>query len=175
MIWRPGWLCVRKSLLSIPETAHRIFASTTSPCWLRQPTRRGRSKSASKCLRISSNASRRRTDSENVGVNALACNLKSGVRKVSNQLSANQTCLDTSLTLRAVRWGDLQVVAQLIYDTCEAEGDTSVAVTPDDLANEWKYQGFNPEQDACLVEAREPACGRLCGAFRCQRPLRPER
>ena len=79
---------------------------------------------------------------------------------MTNQLSANETCLDASLTLRAVRWDDLHVVAQLIYDICEAEGDTSVAVTPDDLANEWKYEGFNPEQDACLVEARD---GRAVG------------
>ena len=79
---------------------------------------------------------------------------------MTNQLSANETYLDASLTLRAVRWGDSHGVAQLIYDTCEAEGDTSVAVTPDDLANEWKYEGFNPEQDAYLVEARD---GRAVG------------
>ena len=35
-----------------------------------------------------------------------------------------------------------------------------MAVTPDDLANEWKYEGFNPEQDAFLVETRD---GRLVG------------
>ena len=79
---------------------------------------------------------------------------------MTTQLSANETGPEASLTLRAVRWDDLHVVAQLIYDICEAEGDTSVAVTPDDLANEWKYEGFNPEQDACLVEARD---GRAVG------------
>jgi mycothiol synthase len=79
---------------------------------------------------------------------------------VRNQLSANEKSLDASLTLRAVRWDDLHVLAQLIYEVCKAEGDTSVAVTPDDLANEWKYAGFNPEQDACLVEARD---GRAVG------------
>ena len=79
---------------------------------------------------------------------------------MTTQLSANETGPEAPLTLRAVRWDDLQVVTQLIYDICEAEGDTSVAVTPDDLANEWKYEGFNPEQDACLVEARD---GRAVG------------
>jgi len=73
---------------------------------------------------------------------------------------SNDAVLDASLTLRTVRRDDLHTLAQLIYDICEAEGDTSVAVTPDDLANEWAYEGFNPEQDAFLVETRD---GRLTG------------
>lgn len=73
---------------------------------------------------------------------------------------SNDAVLDASLTLRTVRRNDLHALAQLIYDICEAEGDTSVAVTPDDLTNEWAYEGFNPEQDAFLVETCE---GRLAG------------
>ena len=53
--------------------------------------------------------------------------------------------------LRAARWEDLNAVAQFIYSTCEAEGDTGVAVTPDELANEWKYEGFDPGRDAFLA------------------------
>lgn len=64
------------------------------------------------------------------------------------------------LTLRAVRREDLNAVAQLIYDICEAEGDTSVAVTPEDLDNEWKFEGFDPGRDAVLLETRD---GRLAG------------
>lgn len=79
---------------------------------------------------------------------------------MGTKLSVNESYLDASLTLRAVCWDDLNAVAQLIYDICEAEGDTSVAVTPDDLANEWEYVGFYLEQDAFLIETSN---GRLVG------------
>lgn len=71
------------------------------------------------------------------------------------QLSSNETDLDASLTLRAVRQVDLNPIVQLIYEICEAEGDTSVAVTPEDLANEWEYAGFDPEQDAFVVQTQD--------------------
>jgi mycothiol synthase len=61
---------------------------------------------------------------------------------------------EPGLSVRAVCWEDLNAVAQLIYDICEAEGDTSVAVTPEDLENEWKFDGFNPQTDAFLLETR---------------------
>ena len=74
---------------------------------------------------------------------------------MTTQPSSDETYLDAALALRPVRWADLDAVARLIYDICEAGGDTSVAETPEDLANEWKYEGFNPEQDAFLVETRD--------------------
>ena len=70
------------------------------------------------------------------------------------QLSSKETPMDASLNLRPVRWDDLDAIAQLIYTVCEADGDTSVAVTPEELANGWKHAGFNPEHDAFLVETR---------------------
>lgn len=73
---------------------------------------------------------------------------------------SNEVNLDASLTLPAVCWDDLNAVTRLIYDICEAKGDITVAYTPDDLANEWKYEGFNLEQDAFLVETRD---GRVVG------------
>jgi mycothiol synthase len=60
--------------------------------------------------------------------------------------------MDASLTLRTIRRDDLHAVAQLIYEICEVEGDTSTAVTPEDLENEWKYDGFDLEQDAFTVQ-----------------------
>jgi len=60
--------------------------------------------------------------------------------------------LSAGLTLRPVQWSDLEAVAQLIYDVCEADGDTAVAVTPQDLKLEWQAPGFNLETDAYLVE-----------------------
>ena len=68
--------------------------------------------------------------------------------------------LSTALTLRAVQRADLQAIVQLIYQICEAEGDTSIAVTPEDLENEWEYEGFDPEQDAFLVQTE---AGNLVG------------
>lgn len=51
-------------------------------------------------------------------------------------------------------------MAQLIYDVCEADGDTTVAVTPDELKHEWQNEGFHVEKDAFLVETKE---GRVVG------------
>ena len=45
----------------------------------------------------------------------------------------NETHLDPSLSLRPVQWADLNAVAKLIYDVCEADGDVTVATTPEDL------------------------------------------
>lgn len=68
--------------------------------------------------------------------------------------------LSTALTLRAVQHADLNAIVQLIFQICEAEGDTSVATTPEELENEWEYEGFDPEQDAFLVQTE---AGNLVG------------
>jgi mycothiol synthase len=72
----------------------------------------------------------------------------------------NETHLDPSLSLRPVQWADLNAVAKLIYDVCEADGDVTVATTPEELANEWKKEGFNLERDTFLVETKD---GRVVG------------
>jgi mycothiol synthase len=68
--------------------------------------------------------------------------------------------LATALTLRAVQRSDLNAIVQLIYEICAAEGDTSVASTPEDLENEWDYAGFDPEQDAFVIQTE---AGNLVG------------
>ncbi len=68
--------------------------------------------------------------------------------------------LETGLNLRPTRWADLNAVTQLIYDTCEADGDTTVAVTPEELKLEWENEGFNLETDAFVVETED---GRIVG------------
>ncbi|MBK7452840.1 MAG: GNAT family N-acetyltransferase [Anaerolineales bacterium] len=68
--------------------------------------------------------------------------------------------LSKNLTLRHAGWADLEAVAQLIYDVCEADGDTTVANTPEELRNWWGTEGFNIETDAFVVEAQD---GRLAG------------
>ena len=62
--------------------------------------------------------------------------------------------------LRPAQWADLNAVAQLIYDVCEADGDTSVAVTPEELKHEWETPGFILDHDAFVVQTKE---GRIVG------------
>ena len=75
-------------------------------------------------------------------------------------MTTTNIIISPSLTMRSAQWADLDAVAQLIYDVCEADGDTTVAVTPEELANEWKNEGFNLERDAFLVETQD---GRVVG------------
>ena len=63
--------------------------------------------------------------------------------------------LSPALTLRPVQWTDLNAVAQLIYDVCEADGDTTVAVSPEELKHEWQNDGFNVDADAFLVQTED--------------------
>jgi len=79
---------------------------------------------------------------------------------MTTQLKLETPHLDSSLDLRPVQWTDLEAVAKLIYDVCEADGDTTVAVTPEELANEWKNEGFSVEHDAFVVETKD---GRVVG------------
>jgi len=76
------------------------------------------------------------------------------------QTQITGTLLDSTLKLRPAQWTDLNAVAQLIYDVCEADGDTTVAVTPDELKHEWHNEGFKLETDAFVVETKE---GRIVG------------
>ena len=73
---------------------------------------------------------------------------------------ANNTNLDPGLHLRPVQWTDVNAVAKLIYDVCEADGDTTVAVTPDELKLEWQNPGFDLSRDAFLIETTD---GRVVG------------
>ncbi len=68
--------------------------------------------------------------------------------------------LDPSLKLRGVTRADANAVADLIYVVCEADGDTAVADTPEDLLHQWEEEGFTLETDAFLVEAPD---GRVVG------------
>jgi len=70
------------------------------------------------------------------------------------------TMLSTGLTLRTARWTDVEPVAKLIYDVCEADGDVTVAATPEDLESTWKTEGFNLERDVFIVETQD---GRIVG------------
>lgn len=71
-----------------------------------------------------------------------------------------ETLLNSNLNLRPVTWADLHAVADLIYAVCEADGDTTVAVTPEELEHQWRTESFNLETDAFLVETHN---GRVVG------------
>lgn len=70
-------------------------------------------------------------------------------------LQTQGTALDTNLSLRATKLADVHAVAKLIYEVCEADGDVTVATTPEDLNNEWHSEKFNPETDSCVIETND--------------------
>jgi mycothiol synthase len=76
------------------------------------------------------------------------------------KLKHNETFLAPGLRLRPVQWSDLEAVTQLVYDVCEADGDTTVAVTAEEMKHEWETPGFQLERDAFLVETSD---GRVVG------------
>lgn len=79
---------------------------------------------------------------------------------MNTQSMTEQVILAPGLSLRPARWEDVEPVAQLILDVCTADGDASVAVTPEELAREWKNPGFELERNAWVVETGN---GRIVG------------
>ena len=76
------------------------------------------------------------------------------------KLQTNEARLDPSLSLHPASWADLHAVTKLIYDVCEADGDTTVAVTPEELKLEWQTPGFTIETDGIVVVTAD---GRVVG------------
>lgn len=79
---------------------------------------------------------------------------------MATKLQDNETRLDSTVSLRFANWNDLAAVTQLVYDVCEADGDTTVAVTEEEMAIEWKTPGFNIETDGIVAVTAE---GRIVG------------
>ena len=73
----------------------------------------------------------------------------------TNAINVEDSILPEAFRLRPAAWRDLEAVTQLIYDVCEADGDTTLAVTPEELKHEWEAPGFELERDAFLVEIDE--------------------
>ncbi len=74
---------------------------------------------------------------------------------------AEKAYLDPCLTLRSARWTDINAVAKLTHDVAKMEGDAIFVLTAEELANEWKSEGFNVERDVFIVEAQD---GRVVGS-----------
>jgi mycothiol synthase len=66
----------------------------------------------------------------------------------------------TGLVIRAAQWADLEPIVQLILDVCTNDGDPTVAVTPEELRDQWETPGFNLDTDAWVVTAAD---GRVVG------------
>lgn len=62
--------------------------------------------------------------------------------------------------VRPAAWEDLEAVAQLILDVCTKDGDPSVAVSPEELRDQWKMPGFTLETDAWVAATPD---GRVIG------------
>lgn len=71
------------------------------------------------------------------------------------KIQTQTSLLDSTLRLRSTTWADVNAVAQLIYDVCEADGDVTVAVTPEELTNQWQNEKFNPETDTYVLETQD--------------------
>src|SRR5687767_12587557 len=74
---------------------------------------------------------------------------------MNTQTKIIETLLDSDLNLRPAQWADVKPVAQLILDVCTADGDPTVAVTPEELEREWKSPGFELERNAWVVETAD--------------------
>ena len=57
--------------------------------------------------------------------------------------------------LRPAQWSDAEAVARLIYDACAAEGDTILAMSPEELKHEWQDPQFDMEKDVFVVTTPE--------------------
>ena len=68
--------------------------------------------------------------------------------------------LPNGFTLRPAQWADLEPVTRLIYDVLAVDGDTVLAVSPDDLRAEWETPGFDLARNAWVVTAPD---GRVVG------------
>ncbi|HNM36233.1 MAG TPA: GNAT family N-acetyltransferase [Anaerolineales bacterium] len=63
--------------------------------------------------------------------------------------------LDLNLKLRNTTRADVNAVADLIYAVCEADGDTTVATSVEELESQWRSEKFNPETDSHVIETSD--------------------
>jgi mycothiol synthase len=70
-------------------------------------------------------------------------------------LLVGDTLLAPDLRLRSAQWSDAESVAQLTYDSCAAEGDVALALSPQEVKCGWQASEFNLELDAFVVETSQ--------------------
>jgi mycothiol synthase len=74
---------------------------------------------------------------------------------LTNKENTMTTLLPPGFILRPAAWSDLEAVTQLIYAVCEADGDVTLAISPDELKREWQTPAFTLETDAWVVTTPE--------------------
>jgi mycothiol synthase len=75
-------------------------------------------------------------------------------------LLVGDTLLAPDLCLRSAKWSDPEAVAQLIQDACVAEGDATLALSPEELKSGWQVSEFNMDRDTFVIETFD---GRIVG------------
>ncbi|HJR80109.1 MAG TPA: GNAT family N-acetyltransferase, partial [Anaerolineales bacterium] len=78
----------------------------------------------------------------------------------THEIKAEDAILPKSLRLRAAKWSDVDAVAQLVYEACAADGDTTVAMSAEEIRHEWEDPSFNLGRDVFIVETTD---GRVVG------------
>jgi mycothiol synthase len=78
----------------------------------------------------------------------------------THEIKTEDTILPKSFRLRAAKWSDVDAVAQLVYEACAADGDTTVAMSAEEIRHEWEDPGFNLERNVFIVETTD---GRVVG------------
>jgi mycothiol synthase len=74
---------------------------------------------------------------------------------MDTKLKIVERVLAPDLRLRPAQWADLEAVGQLMYEAWEADGDTTMAATPEELMSRWQKPGFDLEHDTFVVETQE--------------------
>ena len=77
-----------------------------------------------------------------------------------NGFRNNETFLAPGLNLRSATWNDAEAVAQLIYDSCAADGDAILAVSAEELKQGWQAPAFSLEKDSFVIKTTD---GRIVG------------
>jgi mycothiol synthase len=80
--------------------------------------------------------------------------------KTSHTNPTSATALEAGLRLRPASWSDLESIAQLILDVCTHDGDSTIAVSVEELRDQWNAPGSTLESDAWVVTSSE---GRVVG------------
>src|SRR6266540_541008 len=88
------------------------------------------------------------------------CHCEYGMKIMNTKLSVDEITLDSSLSLRSVKWSDLKAIAELVLAASIADGDPTTTVTEDDLNRFWSSSDVNIETDGWVVETEE---GRIVG------------
>lgn len=79
---------------------------------------------------------------------------------MNTSMSLNEAILEPGLKLRPLKLSDAEAVAQVVYAACVADGDAIVAVSAEELRQEWQDPEFDVNNDGFAVQTLD---GRITG------------